>query len=417
MKKLIIIIILIACTRNNIYAANIDTQIKAEQKSQSDMQKKIQQYNALARKKSQESKNLLSQLSRLKQSANDSQVQMQGIEKENARLEKLIADINAKIAVLKKSISEVMKKLRARLVDMYKFIPEENNLSVIFASRGAHEAVNTAYMLRRFARGDMALIDKLYNQQQELIALRKQLEESKSRLDVQAGELRKKRSEYDSSIKKTDLLLKDVQSEQKKAELAARELENAQKAVGNKINALMKQKKTSTAKKSAKTSAQVKTQTQVNNNNNNNSNSKKTTPATQPSSSPRYTGGALSWPVKGTVAMQYGNRVHPTFKTKIFNSGIDIKAGAGTAVKAAAGGEVLYQGWLRGFGQVVIIDHGGDLSTVYAHLGGSSVREGASVQRGAVIGTVGNTGTGSEYGLHFEVRKGGSAQDPMKYLR
>ena len=412
MKKLLIIIILLACTRNNIYAANIDTQIKAEQKSQSDMQKKIQQYNALAKKKSQESKNLLSQLSRLKQGANDSQVQMQGIEKENARLEKLIADINAKIAVLKKSISEVMKKLRARLVDMYKFIPEENNLSVIFASRGAHEAVNTAYMLRRFARGDMALIDKLYDQQQELIALRKQLEESKSRLDVQAGELRKKRSEYDSSIKKTDLLLKDVQSEQKKAELAARELENAQKAVGNKINALMKQKKN--AQKSAKTSAQVKTQPQVNNNN---SNSKKTTPAPQPSSSPKYTGGALSWPVKGTVTMQYGNRVHPTFKTKIFNSGIDIRAGAGTAVRAAAGGEVLYQGWLRGFGQVVIIDHGGDLSTVYAHLGGSSVREGASVQRGAVIGTVGNTGTGSEYGLHFEVRKGGSAQDPMKYLR
>jgi len=414
MKKLLIIIILLACTRNNIYAANIDTQIKAEQKSQSDMQKKIQQYNALAKKKSQESKNLLSQLSRLKQGANDSQVQIQGLEKENARLEKLIADINAKIAVLNKSISEVMKTLRARLVDMYKFTPEENNLSVIFASRGTHEAVNTAYMLRRFARGDMALIDKLYDQQQELITLRKQLEESKSRLDVQAGELRKKRSEYDSSIKKTDLLLKDVQSEQKKAELAARELENAQKAVGNKINALMKQKKTATAKKSAKTSAQVKTQPQVNNNN---SNSKKTTPAAQPSSSPKYTGGALSWPVKGTVTMQYGNRVHPTFKTKIFNSGIDIRAGAGTAVRAAAGGEVLYQGWLRGFGQVVIIDHGGDLSTVYAHLGGSSVREGASVQRGAVIGTVGNTGTGSEYGLHFEVRKGGSAQDPMKYLR
>lgn len=142
---------------------------------------------------------------------------------------------------------------------------------------------------------------------------------------------------------------------------------------------------------------------------------KQTPPPSSPSPA-RYT-GALSWPVRGTVTMQYGNRVHPTFKTKIFNSGIDIRAAAGTPVKAAGPGEVLYQGWLRGFGQVVIIDHGGDLSTVYAHLGGASVREGASVQKGAVIGTVGNTGTDSEYGLHFEVRKGGSAQNPMNYLR
>ena len=77
----------------------------------------------------------------------------------------------------------------------------------------------------------------------------------------------------------------------------------------------------------------------------------------------------------------------------------------------------MYQGWLRGFGQVIIIDHGGDLTTVYAHLGGASVREGISVKAGTVIGRVGNTGTDSEYGLHFEVRKNGSAVNPMNYLR
>ncbi|MBR0256512.1 MAG: M23 family metallopeptidase, partial [Synergistaceae bacterium] len=110
-------------------------------------------------------------------------------------------------------------------------------------------------------------------------------------------------------------------------------------------------------------------------------------------------------------------RVHPVFKTKVFNSGIDIQAAAGTPVKAAGAGEVLYRGWLRGFGQVVIIDHGGNLSTVYAHLGGTSVNEGSTVKTGTVIGRVGNTGTDQEYGLHFEVRRGGSAVNPMNYLR
>ena len=64
---------------------------------------------------------------------------------------------------------------------------------------------------------------------------------------------------------------------------------------------------------------------------------------------------------------------------------------------------------------MVIIDHGGDISTVYAHLAGASVREGASVKTGTIIGRVGNTGTESEYGLHFEVRKNGAAQNPMNY--
>ena len=266
-------------------------------------------------------------------------------------------------------------------------------------------------MLRRFARQDTALIEKLYAEQLELIAARKQLEEDQSQLATKAGELRKRRSEYDNSIKKTDSLLKNVQSEQKKAESAARELESAQRAVGSKINSLMKSKQQKRTAQAKTSNTQTQTQTQK----------KTSTPAKAPApvSSPspaKYT-GALAWPVNGKVTMQYGNRVHPTFKTKIFNSGIDIAAPNGTPVKAAAPGEVLYQGWLRGFGQVVIIDHGGDLSTVYAHLGGTSVREGASVQKGAVIGKVGNTGTDAQYGLHFEVRKSGTAQNPMNYLR
>ena len=414
MKKIFIVMLIILCMLNEAQAANIDSQIKTQQQNQADMKKKIQQYNAIAKKKSQESKNLLSQLSRLKQSVNDSQSQITNLEQQNSKLQNSVNELNKKIAALNKSIENVMKSLRARLLDIYKYTPEENSLNMLLTSEGPHEAVNTAYMLRRFARQDTALIEKLYAQQQELITSRKQLEESKSQLQTQADALKKKRSEYDNSIKKTDSLLKDVQNEQKKAESAAKELENAQRAVGSKINSLMKQKQ-------AKKTAQVKknnTQTQ--------SQAPKTSgtkaapvKAPVPASSPspaKYT-GALSWPVRGTVTMQYGNRVHPTFKTKIFNSGIDIKAAAGTPVKAAGPGEVLYQGWLRGFGQVVIIDHGGDLSTVYAHLGGTSVREGAAVNTGTVIGKVGNTGTDSQYGLHFEVRKNGSAQNPMNYLR
>jgi murein DD-endopeptidase MepM/ murein hydrolase activator NlpD len=110
-------------------------------------------------------------------------------------------------------------------------------------------------------------------------------------------------------------------------------------------------------------------------------------------------------------------RVHPVFKTKMMHTGMDIRAPRGTPVRAAGPGEVLFAGWLRGYGQVIIIDHGNNLSSVYAHLSSMSVREGAAVKKGQTIGAVGSTGTATGAHLHFEVRVGGDARDPMRYLR
>ena len=391
MKKVIALLMILAVNACALPAN------AAAKKSKTDVKKQIQQYNAIAKEKSKQSKTLLSQLSRLKQDAGNSQEKIVALEQENAKLASSVKELNKKIEAVQVSISITLETLKGRLVDIYKYTPDEQSLSIILSAYNPHDAVNTAYMLNKFAHQDVMLLQELMKKEKELVDARTQLEANTKKLSRQTDELKKKRAEYDTAVKKTDTLLRSVQSEQKKAENAARELQNAQKAVGSKINTLMKQKNTAKTKKpvgGSKSTVPVKAAT-------------KTTSSVK----------SLSWPVNGTVSMQYGSRVHPTFKTKIFNSGIDIKAASGTPVKAAGAGEVLYQGWLRGFGQVVIIDHGGDISTVYAHLGGTSVREGASVKAGTVIGKVGNTGTDSEYGLHFEVRKNGSAVNPMNFLR
>lgn len=400
MKKLMLVLMLLCLVYPAYSATSINSQIKVQQQNQADMKKKIQQYNAIAKKKSQQSKNLLSQLSRLRKDANESQEQMANLERENTKLQNSVGELNKSIERVNASMNQILVMLRSRLVDIYKQANQENNLSLVLNSNSTHDAVNTVYMLRRFAREDQAMLNELSQKEHELTEARTKLKENQDQIEKQTDELKKKREEFNTTIKKTDTLLKNVQSEQKKAEAAAKELEAAQRAVGVKITNLMRQKKTAQTKAAS---------------------TKKTTPL-KTTSTPARTPAAgsvksLAWPVNGTVTMQYGSRVHPTFKTKIFNSGIDIKAASGTPVKAAAPGEVLYQGWLRGFGQVVIIDHGGDLSTVYAHLSGASVREGAAVKTGTVIGRVGNSGTDSDYGLHFEVRKNGTAQNPMNYLR
>ena len=109
--------------------------------------------------------------------------------------------------------------------------------------------------------------------------------------------------------------------------------------------------------------------------------------------------------------------MHPVFKTKIKHSGIDIAASTGSPIAAASAGEVLFAGSMRGYGKVVILDHGGDLTTVYGHMSTISCSENQKIAKGAIIGKVGMTGIATGPHLHFEVRVNGNTVDPMGYLR
>lgn len=135
--------------------------------------------------------------------------------------------------------------------------------------------------------------------------------------------------------------------------------------------------------------------------------------------------GSLNWPTWTTyVTSYYGNRVHPVYGTVKFHSGIDIGAGYGDAVMAAAGGTVILVDTPvpgcntggSGYGNYVIIDHGNGLSTLYAHMRDVYVSNGQYVSAGTSIGVVGSTGTSTGAHLHFEVRVNGSTVNPLGYL-
>jgi len=120
--------------------------------------------------------------------------------------------------------------------------------------------------------------------------------------------------------------------------------------------------------------------------------------------------GGLSWPVSGPLTSAFGwrwGRMH---------EGIDIAAGYGAAIGAAGSGTVIYCGWLGGYGNLVVIDHGGGLATAYGHQSSIAVACGQYVSRGQVIGYVGSTGHSTGPHLHFEVRVNGAAVDPLGYL-
>jgi septal ring factor EnvC (AmiA/AmiB activator) len=127
--------------------------------------------------------------------------------------------------------------------------------------------------------------------------------------------------------------------------------------------------------------------------------------------------GRLAWPADGRVVGEYGAQVHPRFGTKTFRNGIDIDVAEGTSITAVAPGQVLYTGWFRGYGNLIIVDHGGEYYTLYAHASNIRVAEGDEIKQGQAIGTVGDTGSLQGPRLYFEVRHGGRPQDPAQWLR
>ncbi|HKQ66017.1 MAG TPA: peptidoglycan DD-metalloendopeptidase family protein [Methylomirabilota bacterium] len=127
--------------------------------------------------------------------------------------------------------------------------------------------------------------------------------------------------------------------------------------------------------------------------------------------------GRLPWPTEGKIVTGFGAQVHPRFGTRTFRNGVDIEAAVGREVLAVHGGHVIYTGWFKGYGNLIIVDHGNEYYTLYAHIAEIEAKEGDDVRQGQRIGTVGDTGSLAGPRLYFEVRYQGKPQDPEQWLR
>ena len=128
--------------------------------------------------------------------------------------------------------------------------------------------------------------------------------------------------------------------------------------------------------------------------------------------------GTLIWPTPSCTVTNsaYGYRVHPIYGTVKFHAGEDIPAGYGAEILAAASGTVVTAGWVSGYGNYTVIDHGGGLMTAYGHQSSFAVSVGDVVTQGQVIGYVGSTGNSTGPHLHFEVYVNGATVDPKSYF-
>ena len=361
----------------------LDAQIAAEEKKRSDLTKQIADYKKQIREMGVKVEGLLTKVNTLQQDENVAKQELTVLELQNQKIQDNITalDVNMKEEQIK--INELSEQIKGRLVDMYKY-RESEAMRTLFASRNVFEAVETAHLLRLVNERDEAILSQLQARVQNMELSRATMDDQQARLIEKTQAVQSQRDKYKKSIKETNNFISSLQRQKALAEKAALEAEQAQKAAGNMIVALRKKK--DALRKNDYLAGKGR-------------------------------GSMFDWPVRGKISSNYGYRIHPILKRKILHTGIDIAAPNGTPVKAAAGGEVLFDGWLRGYGRVVILDHGRDYSTLYAHLSASLVKEGQVIKPGAVIARVGKTGNVTGYHLHFEVRKGSFVQNPLDYLK
>ena len=365
---------------------DLEKQIRAEEQQL----KKITSQIAAGNKKLQAAKEkekkaineinvLANKLAEAEQRLNVTVLKRNQIQAKLSETQKKIEDTNNRIENAKRLLS-------GRMVAVYKY-GGAAEFNVFMSATGAQDALSTSYLLARMAEQDRTWIADLSTQKETLDKAVADLVKQKAELETRNKELEKQRTTIQKTTQERNKLLNQARKDKALYQAEQEELKRASNELKGKVNQLL--------------SAKKKMQQQ---------NKAAATPV-------YHKGGKLAWPLRGKVNSAYGTRTHPIFKTKTTHTGLDIDGNKGDPVRAAAAGEVLYTGWLRGYGQVVIIDHGGDLTTVYAHLSGIDTTENAKVKAGDKIGRVGSTGVATGNHLHFEVRVDGNTTDPMKYLQ
>ena len=266
-----------------------------------------------------------------------------------------------------------------RLRTLYK-MGDVGWMNLVFGAESVDEGLERIRFLRRLAQSDRELIAETRRQREVLNVAERRIREQKIRQKELTGQVRKRREEAEQARARQMDALKLIHREEALHKRAIRELRSARKRLAGVVKSIEGKRSAAKGFKSWR--------------------------------------GRLKPPVDGArVEVPYGLRVDPRFKTKTKHQGVDIRAKAGAKVKAVYPGKVAFAEPFQGYGLLVILDHGGGYYSLYAHLGRFLVKKGDKVPQGKAIGTLGSTGSLKGPYLYFEVRQGGRAVDPPKWVR
>ena len=354
-------------------------------KKAQDINREIEKGKAKIEKFSHRETDIIIQLNQVDQDLNRSRKRIAGLSREIEVFEKKIAETTAASEKLVNQIKANETYVAKRLVALYK-LNWLGKFHVLASAQSLQELLKRKTALERILAYDEMVIRELMNNRQDLETVR-------SRLEMHRNEKRRRANAYQKQIKQIAAertqrakLLAHIRKE-KSVQLAAVEsLKRAARDLDEKIKSL--------SIESAATIPQGYT-------------------TTEPFQAYK---GLLKMPVKGRIISLFGKFKNPRYQVFNFRSGIEIQSERGEPIAAVFAGKILYADWFKGYGNMIIIDHGENYYTVYAHIEEAFKSTGDAVEAGEVIATVGDSGSITGPKLYFEVRHHGKPLDPMQWL-
>ena len=322
-------------------------------------------------------KSLGDQVNSLEQQINSKQSDIDELEASISEAQAKLETLEEELAAAEEKVNTQNENLNARLRNMYKN-GSVGFIDVLMDSGSFSEFLNNLSLVEKVYTSDQDVLEELQKAYDEIDAKKKEIETLQAELSESKATMEEQKSSLEAD---------KASVEKKKSEIAADSAETQRELDKLEADA---QALTSSIRDSGSSS-----------------------------SSSKYNGGIMAWPVPSchTVSSGYGGRIHPTTGKYKFHGGLDIPGSYGSAIVAANSGKVIWAG-NRGdsYGNYVIIDHGGGVSTLYGHSSKVLVSTGQSVSRGQRIANVGSTGRSTGPHCHFEVRINGSRVNPTPYV-
>lgn len=359
------------------FSSSVSASLADDKRAELDqVQRKMQEMadkKAAAREKSEEASAALSQVT---DSLRDLQIESNKLQQQRDALQGKIDDNLAQLEKKQAEVKERQGIYKHRLRDIY-INGQVNYLDVLLGAKDFSDFSSRMFLLQRIIKSDVSLMEQMQKDAEEIAARKAQLDGQMQEIKATQNMLQAKTDKVERLRNQRAAMLSEAEAEEQQSQDEYERL----LAVSEQIAAMLRNME----QNGTVAEAPVVTNSYI-------------------------------WPCNGVITSPFGWRTHPIFGTTKYHSGLDIGVDYGTPILATNSGTVIYSGWLGGYGNAVMIDHGGGLVSLYAHNDSLNVYEGQYVNRGTCIAYAGSTGYSTGPHCHFEMRLHGEVVDPMGYL-
>ena len=371
------------------FSQTID-EIRQKEEELRKVRKELVESRKKAKELKSEESSILEKLDQLDVQLELNQKLLKKLKEKEKRKTAEVSGVESKIETTENKLIIRQTILANRLRAIYKH-GSVHPMELILTAKSFPDMVTKTKYLMLIAEQDARLKGRIENDRQELIDHSAKLSRDLSALKSTRIENEIEVKNLDRDKEKRETLLEDVREKKKNQEDLAKELTKSEGKLQSLIDELIRKRKEEARRRG------------------------RVVPSQEITFPKRM--GRLIWPVRGEVVSGFGTKKHPEYGTSTLNNGIDIKAPKGKRVLAVADGQVAFADRFLGYGQVIIVDHGGGYYSLYAHLSSILVDVGDSVRERDIIGEVGDSGSLEGPQLHFEIREQGRPVNPAIWLK